>query len=175
MDRGTRPRGISGESVLNSDHSPSLPRSPEPSKTSALGSSEDAIEPVSPPEGMAEPGHPRSAMYPLLYRDGDQVEPRYLRGTPPHPWMLVIQPPLALVHCCVVGDPQGLCVRPRDLRPAEQGWSLRGIHSSFLCRGPHLSARARPLPHCRQGCPAEQLGLPRDTQSPGIGELQGRF
>lgn len=55
------------------------PRSPEPSKTSALGSGEDAIEPVSPPEGTAEPGHTRNAMYPLLYRDGEQAEPRYLQ------------------------------------------------------------------------------------------------
>ncbi|XP_033618575.1 nuclear receptor corepressor 2 [Fukomys damarensis] len=51
-------------------------RSPEPSKTSVLGGGEDGIEPVSPPESMTEPGHPRSAMYPLLYRDGDQAEPR---------------------------------------------------------------------------------------------------
>lgn len=34
------------------------------------------MEPVSPPEGLAEPGHPRSAVYPLLYRDGEQAEPR---------------------------------------------------------------------------------------------------
>jgi hypothetical protein len=53
------------------------PRSPEPSKTLVLGTSEDGLEPVSPPEGMAEPGHPRSAVYPLLYRDGEQAEPRY--------------------------------------------------------------------------------------------------
>lgn len=75
----------------SSDHSwaLSLPRSPEPSKTAALGSGEDGIEPVSPPEGMAEPGHPRSAMYPLLYRDGEQAEPRYLHGAhPPNTWDL---------------------------------------------------------------------------------------
>ena len=64
------PRGLTPAGTL------SLPRSPEPSKTSALVSGEDGIEPVSPPEGMAEPGHPRSAMYPLLYRDGEQAEPR---------------------------------------------------------------------------------------------------
>lgn len=52
-------------------------RSPEPSKTSVLGSSEDGIEPVSPPEGLTEPGHPRSTAYPLLYRDGEPGEPRY--------------------------------------------------------------------------------------------------
>lgn len=51
-------------------------RSPEPSK-SVLGSNEDGIEPVSPPEGMTEPGHSRSTAYPLLYRDGEQGEPRY--------------------------------------------------------------------------------------------------
>ena len=70
------PRGLTPAGTL------SLPRSPEPSKTSALVSGEDGIEPVSPPEGMAEPGHPRSAMYPLLYRDGEQAEPRYLHGSP---------------------------------------------------------------------------------------------
>lgn len=59
-----------------SPHSEGGKRSPEPSKTSVLGSSEDGIEPVSPPEGMTEPGHPRSAAYPLLYRDGEQGEPR---------------------------------------------------------------------------------------------------
>lgn len=76
----------------SSDHSQDLspPRSPEPSKTSVPGGGEDGIEPVSPPEGMAEPGHPRSAMYPLLYRDGEQAEPRYplgtgLQGTGPQP------------------------------------------------------------------------------------------
>ncbi|XP_077917236.1 nuclear receptor corepressor 2 isoform X17 [Halichoerus grypus] len=65
-----------GAPARGSPHSEGGKRSPEPNKTSALGSSEDAIEPVSPPEGMAEPGHPRSAMYPLLYRDGEQAEPR---------------------------------------------------------------------------------------------------
>ncbi|XP_036777670.2 nuclear receptor corepressor 2 isoform X11 [Manis pentadactyla] len=59
-----------------SPHSEGGKRSPEPNKTSALGSGEDAIEPVSPPEGTAEPGHTRNAMYPLLYRDGEQAEPR---------------------------------------------------------------------------------------------------
>lgn len=72
------------EGAPSSDHTGTLSplRSPEPSKTSALASSEDGIEPVSPPEGMAEPGHPRSAMYPPLYRDGEQVEPRYLMAAP---------------------------------------------------------------------------------------------
>uniref|UniRef100_A0A8C0KM43 Nuclear receptor corepressor 2 n=1 Tax=Canis lupus dingo TaxID=286419 RepID=A0A8C0KM43_CANLU len=63
-----------GAPARGSPHSEGGKRSPEPSKTSALGSSEDAIEPVSPPEGLAEPGHPRSTMYPLLYRDGEQAE-----------------------------------------------------------------------------------------------------
>lgn len=67
-DHGTPARG--------SPHSEGGKRSPEPSKTSVLSSSEDAIEPVSPPEGMTEPGHARSAAYPLLYRDGEQGEPR---------------------------------------------------------------------------------------------------
>nr|XP_013010037.1 nuclear receptor corepressor 2 isoform X2 [Cavia porcellus] len=58
-----------------SPHSEGGKRSPEPSKTLVLGG-EDGIEPVSPPESMSEPGHARSAMYPLLYRDGEQAEPR---------------------------------------------------------------------------------------------------
>ncbi|XP_043758007.1 nuclear receptor corepressor 2 isoform X14 [Cervus elaphus] len=65
-----------GAQARGSPHSEGGKRSPEPSKTSALGSGEDGIEPVSPPEGMVEPGHPRGTMYPLLYRDGEQMEPR---------------------------------------------------------------------------------------------------
>uniref|UniRef100_A0A8C6S206 Nuclear receptor co-repressor 2 n=1 Tax=Nannospalax galili TaxID=1026970 RepID=A0A8C6S206_NANGA len=65
-----------GAPARGSPHSEGGKRSPEPSKTSVLGGSEDGIEPVSPPEGMVEPGHPRSAMYPLLYREGEQGEPR---------------------------------------------------------------------------------------------------
>ncbi|XP_064434300.1 nuclear receptor corepressor 2 isoform X4 [Mirounga angustirostris] len=72
-----------GAPARGSPHSEGGKRSPEPSKTSALGSSEDAIEPVSPPEGMAEPGHPRSAMYPLLYRDGEQAEPSRMGSKSP--------------------------------------------------------------------------------------------
>lgn len=40
---------------------------------------------MSSPEGMVEPVHPRAAMYPLLYRDGEQVEPRYHRAPRPQP------------------------------------------------------------------------------------------
>ncbi|XP_032287472.1 nuclear receptor corepressor 2 isoform X13 [Phoca vitulina] len=72
-----------GAPARGSPHSEGGKRSPEPNKTSALGSSEDAIEPVSPPEGMAEPGHPRSAMYPLLYRDGEQAEPSRMGSKSP--------------------------------------------------------------------------------------------
>ncbi|XP_060049263.1 nuclear receptor corepressor 2 isoform X5 [Erinaceus europaeus] len=64
-----------GPPARGSPHSEGGKRSPEPSKTATLGS-EDGIEPVSPPEGMAEPGHPRSAVYPVLYRDGESAEPR---------------------------------------------------------------------------------------------------
>ncbi|KAM4827650.1 nuclear receptor corepressor 2 [Thomomys bottae] len=59
-----------------SPHSEGGKRSPEPSKALVLGSGEDGIEPVSPPEGLPEPGHPRSSVYPLLYRDGEQMETR---------------------------------------------------------------------------------------------------
>ncbi|KAK7802334.1 hypothetical protein U0070_025286 [Myodes glareolus] len=65
-----------GTPARGSPHSEGGKRSPEPSKTSVLGSSEDGIEPVSPPEGLTEPGHPRSTAYPLLYRDGEPGEPR---------------------------------------------------------------------------------------------------
>ncbi|KAM5190011.1 nuclear receptor corepressor 2 isoform 4-T4 [Callospermophilus lateralis] len=64
-----------GAPARGSPHSEGGKRSPEPSKTSVLGT-EDGIEPVSPPEGMSESGHPRSAVYPLLYRDGEPAEPR---------------------------------------------------------------------------------------------------
>uniref|UniRef100_A0A8C9QKW3 Nuclear receptor corepressor 2 n=1 Tax=Spermophilus dauricus TaxID=99837 RepID=A0A8C9QKW3_SPEDA len=64
-----------GAPARGSPHSEGGKRSPEPSKTSVL-STEDGIEPVSPPEGMSESGHPRSAVYPLLYRDGEPAEPR---------------------------------------------------------------------------------------------------
>ncbi|XP_054551400.1 nuclear receptor corepressor 2 isoform X6 [Talpa occidentalis] len=72
-----------GAPARGSPHSEGGKRSPEPSKTSALGSSEDGIEPVSPPEGLAEPGHPRSAMYPLLYRDGEPAEPSRMGSKSP--------------------------------------------------------------------------------------------
>uniref|UniRef100_A0A4X1ULM3 Uncharacterized protein n=1 Tax=Sus scrofa TaxID=9823 RepID=A0A4X1ULM3_PIG len=72
-----------GAPARGSPHSEGGKRSPEPSKTSALVSGEDGIEPVSPPEGMAEPGHPRSAMYPLLYRDGEQAEPSRMGSKSP--------------------------------------------------------------------------------------------
>ncbi|XP_058137221.1 nuclear receptor corepressor 2 isoform X4 [Dasypus novemcinctus] len=62
-----------GTPARGSPHSEGGRRSPEPSKTSALGGSEDAIEPVSPPEGLSE--HPRGAMHPLLYRGGEHTEP----------------------------------------------------------------------------------------------------
>ncbi|XP_045152664.1 nuclear receptor corepressor 2 [Echinops telfairi] len=73
-----------GAPARGSPHSEGGKRSPEPSKTLVLGSSEDGIEPVSPPEGMAEPGHPRGAVYPLLYRDGEQAEPRMGSKSPGH-------------------------------------------------------------------------------------------
>ncbi|KAJ6656603.1 hypothetical protein lerEdw1_003490 [Lerista edwardsae] len=48
-------------------------RSPEQLKAS---SSDNCIEPVSPPDGMGEPDHIRSVMYPLLYREGEPLEQR---------------------------------------------------------------------------------------------------
>ncbi|KAM5311382.1 nuclear receptor corepressor 2 isoform 7-T9 [Glossophaga mutica] len=72
-----------GATARGSPHSEGGKRSPEPSKTSSLGGGEDGVEPVSPPEGGAEPGHPRSAMYPLLYRDGEQAEPSRMGSKSP--------------------------------------------------------------------------------------------
>ncbi|XP_062038203.1 nuclear receptor corepressor 2 isoform X5 [Lepus europaeus] len=72
-----------GPPARGSPHSEGGKRSPEPNKTSALCSSEDAVEPVSPPEGVAEPGRPRSAVYPLLYRDGEQAEPSRMGSKSP--------------------------------------------------------------------------------------------
>uniref|UniRef100_G1QPK9 Nuclear receptor corepressor 2 n=1 Tax=Nomascus leucogenys TaxID=61853 RepID=G1QPK9_NOMLE len=72
-----------GAPARGSPHSEGGKRSPEPSKTSVLGGGEDGIEPVSPPEGMTEPGHSRSAVYPLLYRDGEQTEPSRMGSKSP--------------------------------------------------------------------------------------------
>ncbi|XP_053862059.1 nuclear receptor corepressor 2 isoform X10 [Malaclemys terrapin pileata] len=51
-------------------------RSPEQSKASAGSAPDDCIEPVSPPDGMGEPEHTRSTLYPILYREGEQSEQR---------------------------------------------------------------------------------------------------
>uniref|UniRef100_A0A7M4FNR7 Nuclear receptor corepressor 2 n=1 Tax=Crocodylus porosus TaxID=8502 RepID=A0A7M4FNR7_CROPO len=51
-------------------------RSPEQSKASAVGAPDNGIEPVSPPDGMGEPEHMKSAAYPLLYREGEPMEQR---------------------------------------------------------------------------------------------------
>nr|XP_056715065.1 nuclear receptor corepressor 2 [Euleptes europaea] len=48
-------------------------RSPEPLKAPA---SDNCIEPVSPPEGMGEPDPLRNATYPILYREGEQLDQR---------------------------------------------------------------------------------------------------
>lgn len=65
---------------------------------------------MSPPEGMAEPGHPRSTVYPLLYRHGEQVEPRYLHGSPSPSWGAQDSgpcPPAASIHHCAAGGLAG--------------------------------------------------------------------
>nr|XP_035114030.2 nuclear receptor corepressor 2 isoform X16 [Callithrix jacchus] len=72
-----------GAPARGSPHSEGGKRSPEPSKTSVLGGGEDGIEPVSPPESMTESGHPRSAVYPLLYRDGEHTEPSRMGSKSP--------------------------------------------------------------------------------------------
>ncbi|XP_064378102.1 nuclear receptor corepressor 2 isoform X9 [Dromaius novaehollandiae] len=52
-------------------------RSPEQSKASAGSSGPDScIEPVSPPDGVGDPEHAKSATYPLLYREGEQLDQR---------------------------------------------------------------------------------------------------
>uniref|UniRef100_A0A8B9BT49 Nuclear receptor corepressor 2 n=1 Tax=Anser brachyrhynchus TaxID=132585 RepID=A0A8B9BT49_9AVES len=51
-------------------------RSPEQSKASAGGGPDNCIEPVSPPDGVGEPEHAKSATYPILYREGEQMDQR---------------------------------------------------------------------------------------------------
>ncbi|XP_042297276.1 nuclear receptor corepressor 2 isoform X6 [Sceloporus undulatus] len=48
-------------------------RSPEQIKVPA---SENCIEPISPPDGMGESDHMRNATYPILYREGEQLDQR---------------------------------------------------------------------------------------------------
>lgn len=131
-------------------------RSPEPSKTSTLGSSEDAIEPVSPPEGMAEPGHPRSAMYPLLYRDGEQTEPRYLCGLPPRPRTLqtrALRPHVASVPTVLLGVGTGLLCSRDPSGLLSRCPSLRELRGSFMCLGLGCLSSGRAL----VPAPAEDL------------------
>ncbi|XP_074462573.1 nuclear receptor corepressor 2 isoform X16 [Larus michahellis] len=51
-------------------------RSPEQSKASAGSASDNCIEPVSPPDGVGESEHAKSATYPILYREGEQIDQR---------------------------------------------------------------------------------------------------
>ncbi|OXB84977.1 UNVERIFIED_CONTAM: hypothetical protein H355_016099 [Colinus virginianus] len=51
-------------------------RSPEQSKASASSGSDNCIEPVSPPDGVGEAEHAKSATYPILYREGEQLDQR---------------------------------------------------------------------------------------------------
>ncbi|POI34660.1 hypothetical protein CIB84_001588 [Bambusicola thoracicus] len=51
-------------------------RSPEQSKASAGSGSDNCIEPVSPPDGVGEAEHAKSATYPILYREGEQLDQR---------------------------------------------------------------------------------------------------
>ncbi|NXX95090.1 NCOR2 protein, partial [Centropus bengalensis] len=51
-------------------------RSPEQSKASAGSGSDNCIEPVSPPDGVGESEHAKSSTYPILYREGEQIDQR---------------------------------------------------------------------------------------------------
>ncbi|NWX97085.1 NCOR2 protein, partial [Nothoprocta ornata] len=51
-------------------------RSPEQSKAAAERGPDNCIEPVSPPDGVADSEHAKSATYPILYREGEQLEQR---------------------------------------------------------------------------------------------------
>lgn len=53
-----------------------LCRSPEQSKASAGSGSDNCIEPVSPPVGVGESEHGKSTTYPILYREGEQIDQR---------------------------------------------------------------------------------------------------
>lgn len=139
--RGDWEQGCPFRRVLTIAGTLPSPRSPEPSKTPILGT-EDGIEPVSPPEGMSEPGHPRSAVYPLLYRDGEPAEPRCLAAR--------ASPSLPCARPCRVGS-----LRASDsatgpqVCQADPPWG-RGLHPhwglgwQFLC--PELGSRLRPGP-----------------------------
>lgn len=63
--------------AINQLHLPiTLHRSPEQSKASAGSGSDNCIEPVSPPDGVGESEHAKSATYPILYREGEQIDQR---------------------------------------------------------------------------------------------------
>ncbi|KAM6246897.1 nuclear receptor corepressor 2 isoform 10-T10 [Porphyrio hochstetteri] len=51
-------------------------RSPEQSKASSGSGSDNCIEPVSPPDGVGDAEHGKSATYPILYREGEQIDQR---------------------------------------------------------------------------------------------------
>uniref|UniRef100_A0A8B9QBX5 Nuclear receptor corepressor 2 n=1 Tax=Apteryx owenii TaxID=8824 RepID=A0A8B9QBX5_APTOW len=51
-------------------------RSPEQSKASAGSGPDNCIEPVSPPDGVGESEHAKNATYPILYREGEQLDQR---------------------------------------------------------------------------------------------------
>lgn len=58
---------------------PLLPRSPEQGKAAA-GGPDSCIEPVSPPDGVGEAEHAKSAPYPVLFREGEPMDQRYGLG-----------------------------------------------------------------------------------------------
>lgn len=69
-----KPRAETEDVAINRLHL--IPRSPEQSKASAGGGPDNCIEPVSPPDGVGEPEHAKSATYPILYREGEQMDQR---------------------------------------------------------------------------------------------------
>lgn len=68
-----------GLSQCTDGTSPLLPRSPEQSKAAA-GGPDSCIEPVSPPDGVGEAEHAKSAPYPVLFREGEPMDQRYGPG-----------------------------------------------------------------------------------------------
>lgn len=112
-----------------------------------------------------EPGHPRATMYPLLYQDGEQVEPRYHHACPPPTPTGAADsapcPPVAL------GFNKGFSVQLGDLTPAtqmSQPWETSAA-------APRASGRVSQLLALREAVRSHQRdGLGRGGAGVGQGQ-----
>lgn len=75
-----QPRGAAQDRGCGSEPMavPCVPRSPEQGKAAA--GPDSCIEPVSPPDGVGEAEHAKSAPYPVLFREGEPMDQRYGPG-----------------------------------------------------------------------------------------------